>query len=57
MAKSSVEKCNSSHSPHLSQPDMLVKQIHDTTQRALHEISKGKSDFAAAEAERNDTGN
>ena len=33
-AGSQVERCNSGHSPHLSQPQMLVRKIHEAVQKA-----------------------
>lgn len=38
MAKAQVEKCSSGHSPHLSQPDMLVEKIHEATQKAVADL-------------------
>lgn len=37
-AKARVEMCSSGHSPHLSQPDMLVQKIHEAAQKAIGEI-------------------
>ena len=38
MAKARVEKCSSGHSPHLSQPDMLVEMIHEAAQKAVADL-------------------
>ena len=37
-AKAHVEKCGSGHSPHLSQPEMLVQKIHEAAQQAVAEL-------------------
>ena len=34
-AKAQVERCSSGHSPHLSQPEMLVEKIHEASQKAV----------------------
>ncbi|KAL9138777.1 MAG: hypothetical protein Q9175_000043 [Cornicularia normoerica] len=34
-AKAQVERCSSGHSPHLSQPEMLVQKIHKASQKAV----------------------
>ena len=39
-AKSQVERCSSGHSPHLSQPGMLVQKIHQASQKAVAEVAK-----------------
>ncbi|CAF9910019.1 hypothetical protein IMSHALPRED_008531 [Imshaugia aleurites] len=36
-AKAQVEQCRSGHSPHLSQPEMLVQKIHEACQKAVAE--------------------
>ena len=38
MAKAQVEKCSSGHSPHLSQPDMLIEKIHEAAQKAVADL-------------------
>lgn len=37
-AKAHVEKCSSGHSPHLSQPEMLVQKVHEAAQQAVAEL-------------------
>ena len=39
-AKVQVEKCSSGHSPHLSQPEMLVQRIHEASQKAVAALAK-----------------
>lgn len=34
-AKAQVQRCSSGHSPHLSQPEMLVEKIHEASQKAV----------------------
>jgi len=38
-AKAQVERCNSGHSPHLSQPQMLVQKICDASQRTAEDAA------------------
>ena len=40
-AKSQVVHCSSGHSPHLSQPEMLVQKIHEVSQEANARIVEG----------------
>lgn len=39
-AKARVEKCTSGHSPHLSQPEMLVHKVHEAAQKAVAGLAK-----------------
>ena len=39
-AQAHVEKCSSGHSPHLSQPEMLVQKIHEASQKAIAGMAK-----------------
>ena len=39
-AKSEVKRCNSGHSPQLSQPDMLVQKIHEASEKAVAALTK-----------------
>lgn len=34
-AASQVERCDAGHSPHLSQPALLVRKIHETSRRTV----------------------
>ncbi|CAD6591815.1 MAG: hypothetical protein ASARMPREDX12_005423 [Alectoria sarmentosa] len=37
-AEARVERCSSGHSPHLSQPEMLVQKIHEASLKAVAEL-------------------
>lgn len=37
--KAQVERCSSGHSPHLSQPETLVRKIHEASQKAVAGLS------------------
>ncbi|KAL8722845.1 MAG: hypothetical protein Q9225_000732 [Loekoesia sp. 1 TL-2023] len=41
-AGATVERCSSGHSPHLSQPQMLVQMIHAASQKAVSSLSHGE---------------
>lgn len=34
-AQASIERCNSGHLPHLSQPEVLVQKIRETVQKVV----------------------
>ena len=40
--KAQVERCNSGHSPQLSQPEMLVQKIDDAVKRVMSEVIRSR---------------
>ena len=58
ISNAQVEKCSSGHSPHLSQPKMLVQKIHEAAQKVVAGLAPLTGGSGAPNpATGNDTGN